>query len=704
MTFSPGANVTALNGNAIGFVDNGSIAQNSSTPVSINVPTYWSSYASVTGTGSGTLTFNNSIVCDLLQLIANTNGSRLFVTLNATNSVSRAVSVGSAEGISAGVDLTLGSDLALGNGPLYFFDGSSLRAMGGTRTVQNVCGLLSTSNNVSATFTFGAGSNLLFASGAVAAVAAATLQVDNAVTAFNGFGGSSDLIKSGPGTLLLDGNVSGFIGSWAINAGVLKLTNGASLTYARILINTNDGLDISSLSSLELASLGGPGNLDLGATALTVGGDFDNVYSGVFSANSRTNASVRKTGSGTWTLSGSNSALGSLRIENGTLALHGGGLRLGNDCTLAGTNPSLRIENGASLSNNVAVINFSPASSGNAIVTGPGSRWNIAASLELGSNGVPVGSPSMLTISNGASMSVGGAITFRTAGFRLNVDEGTLQTGGLSTVGASNVNIMLSDPNDFTSALSVGWDNSDSAFAGAIADSATAPGGIRKSGSGTLTLSGPLSYSGPTRIQGGRLIAAQSNPFAGLTEVTGGALEIHAIWGNNVGSRLQVAAGALLTGGGTVRGTLTNSGLIEIVGPNNLTVAGTLVNNGLMRIKSGASFTGTGVLVNNGVIDVLSASAFNYPAGFVNHGTILERSSMRLLISRNGSAVNLLLQPAYAGHTYTLQRSSLLATGAFTTLASSGLLTNDLAINFPTTDFGPLQFYRVLVDWPLFVP
>lgn len=88
------------------------------------------------------------------------------------------------------------------------------------------------------------------------------------------------------------------------------------------------------------------------------------------------------------------------------------------------------------------------------------------------------------------------------------------------TVGRTRVNnvssggsaiLALSDQDENTSALQIGADGSSSNFTGTVTNSDTAPGGLTKLGAGTLTLSGPVSYTGRTRVIGGTLSVPQ--PF-----------------------------------------------------------------------------------------------------------------------------------------------------------------------------------------------
>jgi autotransporter-associated beta strand protein len=75
--------------------------------------------------------------------------------------------------------------------------------------------------------------------------------------------------------------------------------------------------------------------------------------------------------------------------------------------------------------------------------------------------------------------------------------------------------------------LSVGSNNLSTTFSGLIEEAGFGPGGIKKLGRGTLTLSGATTYTGGTIISAGRLIVNNANGSAtgtGVVQVSGGTL------------------------------------------------------------------------------------------------------------------------------------------------------------------------------------
>jgi len=785
VTFAAAANVTALAGNQLSVVGGGSMTQNSAVNVAVNLPLSLVGAVTLTGSGSGTLALNNPIGgAGPLKLLGTAGGPGLKVSLNAANTFSGITQIGDATAGSAPAEVTFGNDSAAGIGALTFFNGNTLRASSGTRNLVLPISLIAGGNGLPLTFTFGAGDNLNLHGAINLNTGAKTLQIDNAATTFFGsIAGSAAVSKNGSGTLTLAAANPLFTGSWTIQSGVLNITDPLALAPASVTINVNDGLNITSNSSAGLGALSGSGNLNLGSTALSVGtNNLDSTYAGRLAAASATSGSLKKVGTGNFTLSGSGSAFNSLSAESGTTTLNGSSITLGglfavggtaavgtclmtNGATLnvnssstmvvtGGTNTSLTMDgpgtfaasafqcviaggngpganwgqlnlrNQAALqctfliagagglngSGNLTVASGASAlcaagivgfdSAGTALVTGPTSQWGNNSSFGLGGfSAAQSGGTGTLIVSNGASVYVNGPTTFWTAGNFLNVDGGKFRTDTLAVQnGPGDGSIALSDPDEATSALTIGIANGNCTFPGPINNSSTGPGSLSKVGTGTVILSGPLGYTGFTRVQGGTLAVTRSFPFAGSTQVSGNAvLQMNGVWGN-VLSQTAISPGGTLAGNGILRGSVTNSGLIEISGTNSLAFTGSVVNNGVMRFKAGGSFTASGPFVNNGVLDLISAGSTNLPPGLINQGTILDRSSLRFTVAKDADQVVIALQTAYAGHTYRLQQTTNLA-AAFSDTSLTFTATANVLSNFVLGGVkSPQTFYRFKVD------
>ena len=153
-------------------------------------------------------------------------------------------------------------------------------------------------------------------------------------------GGS--LGKLGAGTLTLSGSNS-FSGTTRVAAGVLSLANTEALAGSTLDLNAADSgtvtFSVPGTNTYMLGGLSGSRPLALGATSLSIGAnDASTAYAGSLSGV----GALTKLGSGTLTLSGSNSYTGDTRVTAGTLAL-------GNTAALAGSTLVLNATDAGSL-------------------------------------------------------------------------------------------------------------------------------------------------------------------------------------------------------------------------------------------------------------------------------------------------------------------------------------------------------------------
>lgn len=258
---------------------------------------------------------------------------------------------------------------------------------------------------------------------------------------------------------------------------------------------------------------------------------------------------------------------------------------------------------------------------------------------------------------------------------------------------------------------------------GFAADGQPVAGGLRKIGPGTLRLQQPNVHSGLTQVMAGTLALGASNGLdtaAGDIFVAAGAtLQLAP---PQVGGHLNIQSGRTLTnfgtvsgeldlagtyqGGGTVNGSIFNSGLVLIDG-GTFTVTGFLENNRILRFRGGATFNAAGATVgftNNGLIDLLLAgSGSTLPPSFSNgpNGRVLTPENLRFRsVAKNGPTVDLQID-GYESHTYQLQ-SAPSAAGPFvnvgTPVPGQGQI-SPIPITFSdSAATGAEKFYRVVVN------
>ncbi|MBO9517395.1 MAG: autotransporter-associated beta strand repeat-containing protein [Porphyrobacter sp.] len=358
--------------------------------------------------------------------------------------------------------------------------------------------------------------------------------------------GTSQVLKSDLGTLILSGTNS-YTGGTAINGGVLEIAADSGLGDAAGGLSFDGGtLRIASSITMARATTLGPG-----------GGTFEALGQTVQNGTIAGSGSLNKAGGGVLLLTADNSYAGGTTISAGTLQLGNGG-----------TTGSIL---GDVTNNGALVFERSDAQTFGGAISGPGT-------LTQGGAGTLI-----LTAAN----SYAGGTT---------ISAGTLQLGAGGTSGS----IVGSVANEGTLIFNR---SDDVSFAGLISGS----GSLEQAGSGATELTAANSYLGATTISAGTLkINGDQSGATGLTTaMSGGRLGGTGI----VGGDVVIADGGTLAPGNspgtlTINGSLTLSGgsLLAydfgqagvVNGPiNDLTVVGgDLVLDGTLNVTTspGGSF------------------------------------------------------------------------------------------------------------------
>src|SRR6266404_2961705 len=299
------------------------------------------------------------------------------------------------------------------------------------------------------------------------------------------------------------------------------------------------------------------------------------------------------------------------------------------DFTTSGTGITFNI-NGAGIVNNSAfapslinndTLNFNGTSSaGNAVITN-----NNGAVLSFNNNSTA--GNATITTNNGAltqfnDNSTGGNAQFITnAGAVVDFSntsgpngDGNISAGSIAGAGNYYLGSNL---------LTVGGNNLSTTVSGVISDcgdsgsdcsnAGATGGGLIKIGTGTLTLSGANTYTGPTMVNAGTLQAGAVNAFSSasaFTVASGATLDL-AGFDQTVGSlagagNVTLGSATLTTNGDgsdtTFSGTISGSGGLVKVGDGTLTLSGnnsyqggTIVSAGTLAVGSSRA-VGTGPL------------------------------------------------------------------------------------------------------------
>ena len=557
---------------------------------------------------TGTATFNNEIYLDsTARLTAVTNGNVVF----AGNFVNTGglTKVGNGTVTLAGNNTATGA-VTISNGTLAVTNGLAINGSvlltidsGGTLSVLG-------SENVGQ-FT-GSG-----------AVNVATGQVfssryDTASNSFAGtISGSGQFLKGGTGTLTLSG-ANNYSGQTTHEAGVLLIGNNSALgtgvyqvdfnnaTNKTIAANGTGNFTLSQsnniYNNLTLGeATGNTGKLTFsGGTALgdeldarrtlTVAAANNHEFSGVVSGNQ----GIIKAGTGTLTLSGSNTYGSSFQLNDGTVlvgnnnAFGTGFVQVQFDIattkTIASSSSAgYTITNSFNIFNNLT-LGQTEGGTGSLNFTGPvalGDPVGLVNTRLLtvngnhslggavsGGNGIVKQGAGSLTLS-GANTSTGGLFIDNGG---INLNGGSMAFSGIEIGGgidggaqpANNATLRVS-AGSFSQAIIVNGNTNGAGVAGSRAiefantsGSATLSGGITAektfsasvaNSAATGVLSGGVSGAGGlTKTGDGTLTlsGASANTYAGLTTVSGGTLNLNKASGNAIAGATTISSGAVL--------------------------------------------------------------------------------------------------------------------------------------------------------------
>ena len=578
--------------------------------------------------------------------------------------------------------------------------------------------------------------------------------------------GNRGIIKEGTGTLTLSGNNT-FGNTFQLNDGTVLIGNNNAFGAGVLQIHFNVGGNrtIASVSdaaytvtnnvnvfndvALGLSS-GGIGALNFGGTfylgdepnqtrVITTAAGTSHTISGAVTGI----RGIVKQGTGSLTLSGSNTSTGSLFVDAGGINLNGGTLastsiEIGggsagsavnsNNATLRVTAGSFtnRITvnsetNGSGVSGNRS-IEFAN-STGSATLSGPITAEKTFAANVIESAGTGVlsgnisgaggltkgGSGSLvlsgsnsfagnISISNGTlAVTNGNAIS---SGSLLTVDEGaTFAVLGSESMGrftgSGNVTIAANQT------LTTSYASASNSFAGQISGA----GGLIKAGTGTLTLSGSNSFGGLMQLNEGTLLVGNANALgAGTVQVQfdeAGTRTIASAGGagftiaNNVNIYNSVTIGQ--TTGGT--GSLDFTGTVALGDPTatnnrNVTVNGNHTISGVITGSNSLTKLGLGTLTLSG------ASANTFTGGAIVSAGTLQLNKTSDLNAINGpltvgTGATLLLSSSgnvSDSSAVTLSGGTITRASGVSEVFGSLTLTTGSFLNYGTGAIGTLAF------------
>jgi fibronectin-binding autotransporter adhesin len=567
-----------------------------------------------------TLTINGS---GLVNNNANTQtfNSNIAITVNATQtwdaaggdfSFAGTTNVNNALTLTGANDFTFGGTTNIANATGLTITGAGSRTFngavvnsGGNRTFTNngtgtvtLSNVSLSNNNTGRTFTL-AGSGTTTVGGVIS----------------NGGTGTGNIVKSGTGTLVLSG-ANTYTGTTTVSQGTLQVNANAPSGSAGALGNTTSTVTVNNASTganntaLLIGASGvtvgrnvtvansGTGTTTLGGNVASGTGTFSgtvalnrsvNLSAAGTSAISFTNTlsgtgGVTKTGTGTVVLSGTNTYTGTTTVSQGTLQVNANAPS-GSAGALGNTSSTVTINDGNTGANNTALL--------------------------IGASGVTVGRNVSVANSGTGTTTLGG-----------NVANGT---GTFSGTVALNRSVNLNA--DGTSAIS---------FTNVLSGA----GGVTKTGTGTVVLSGANTYTGTTTVSQGTL-QVNANAPSGAAGALGNAASTVTIndsstganntalligaSGVTVGRNVSVAnsgSGTTTLGGNIASGTGTFSGTVA------LNRSATLNADGTSNISFTNTLSGAGGITKTGSGTVTLSGTNNYSGGSnLAAGTLVANSA-----------------------------------------------------------------------------
>ena len=373
--------------------------------------------------------------------------------------------------------------------------------------------------------------------------------------------------KAGTSTVTLTG-VAAVAANWTVELG--KLIAGGPTLAAGSRVNVLASGQLELNADTAFAALEGAGQLNLGASTLTVGaGNTDTTFSGVISGTGK----VVKTGTGLLTLSGNNTFSGGIDILHGGIGLGSNTAAGAGSITTFGS--LIDYANGV---NSAAPVVIASNTTQFQVLTGSAEQSGVISQLggarpfeKIGAGELVLSAANTFTgtttVTNG-TLTVRGSSALDDAASVAIASAGTLRIDDSETVGlvAGSGNILL-DPG---ATLTLGGTNASALFAG---DSSGA-GNITKTGTGAWQLTGDNAFSGLLNVAQGVVAVLPSGTLANMS--------------------LQVATGASLLLGGSPQGT--NGGGATGTGLGAMSVA----NGGTLYLDDNTSLGGSSLALAAG--------------------------------------------------------------------------------------------------------
>ncbi|MES2532673.1 MAG: autotransporter-associated beta strand repeat-containing protein, partial [Pseudomonadota bacterium] len=379
------------------------------------------------------------------------------------------------------------------------------------------------------------------------------------VTVANAISGTGSVTQAGSGTTVLTGT-NNYTGGTTVNAGALVAGSADAFTQNSAYTVNGGSLGLGNWNLTASSLSGAGGTIALNAQTLGVDQNSDTSYAGSISGS----GSLIKSGIGMLTLIGTNTYSGGTTISAGTL-------QVGNGGTAGTLGAGAVVDNAALAFNRSDFMTVANAISGSGNLTQAGSGTTVLTGTNTYTGGTIVGAGTLRAGSSGAFVQ---SSAYTVNGGSLDLGSWDLTASSLSGTGGA---VQLDAQSLVVNQAS------NTGYAGTI----TGSGSLVKGGAGSLSLTGPNTYSGTTTINAGTLQVGDGGTTGTLG--TGAVVDNAALVFNR--SDLMTVANAISGSGDLMQ---AGSGTLNLTGANTYT-GGTSINAGTLKVNNtSGSATGTG--------------------------------------------------------------------------------------------------------------
>jgi fibronectin-binding autotransporter adhesin len=400
--------------------------------------------------------------------------------------------------------------------------------------------------------------------------------------------GIVDVGLSNNGTAILSGQLNGMLA----NSGAVTLS-GTTTGIGEVTQSSAGSFDLSGFDT-TIGSLSGDGNVMLGSATLTVGDATRTSFNGAILGA----GGLIKTGEGTLTLGAANGYEGLTTIAAGTLSLS-------VDASLAGavSNAATFVSAGtvAGLLTNQASANATNSGVLEGGVSNDGAFFSTGIINGTVSNSRTVSLAGQLNgdLFNSGSLTLTGTTTGiaavrQAAGGNIDLNGYVTTIGSLAGTGGVKLG---------SARLTVGADNNSTTFSGTIAGA----GGLTKTGTGRLSLTGASIYTAETLIDAGTLVISAAGSLAGAVKNQASFVNAGTVIGPLINTGASSNSGTL-NGGVTNSGVFTSTGIVDVGLSNNGTAILSGQLNGMLANSGAVTLSGT----TTGIGEVTQSSAGSF--------------------------------------------------------------------------------------------